>query len=429
MAGEPTIQRGAYNKTPQRAERQQAPGFDPNAFMQMLAMMQQGTQQNIEAARKPVGQISQAAGNRPRYDIMADQNYRPANVGQYGQIGQDVYAGPNPEYQKQQQAMQPKPPGIMETIGNALSGLFGGGQGGQPQQGQAPQQPQMQGPPRSAMNPVQQQDPFQGGIAGPSPQQQSQMQGAMGNPQGQQPDILNTVDGFNSPIEQDQSGMSLRGLINVPSLALAPQVGVNALTQNLPGIASNAAQNFQKAQQVTDSAIGLAQGIRGASGVVSGGTALNSALQAEQAASGVANTALKAAHGGNAMMTAAGGAGKLGSGLRMAGKVAAPIQAGMMLAEGGRLVFDPEFRAKQEANFNSLEDKGAMAGLGQGLSQPISTIYNAGGGFADLFGQAQSAQASKMNEATLRKRPGVKKGLARVEQNKKDYKNKLSKKN
>jgi hypothetical protein len=120
--GEPQIQRGAYNQTPKREDRQQAPGFDPNAFMQMLAMMQQGTPQIIEAARKPVGQISQSSQNRPRYDIMNDPNYKPGVNPQYGRVGKDKLVQSGAAQPMQQGPVQQQP-----NMGQGFQGMLPGG--------------------------------------------------------------------------------------------------------------------------------------------------------------------------------------------------------------------------------------------------------------------------------------------------------------
>jgi hypothetical protein len=246
---EPQIQRGAYNKTPQRAERQQAPGFDPNAFMQMLQMMQQGTQQNIAEAKKPVGQISQSPQNRPRYDIMNDPNYKPGINPQYGRIGEDKPVAREAAAPVTQQA--PQQPGIMDVLGNALRGLLGGGQqqqqqgprinsltglpfgtlpgdAGYPQEQQVPQgQPQSHTPAGPAMSQTGQdamsalQKLFGGNALGdlrqannmadaygqPTQQEYEMAFGPGGPPIGElqgPPKELASVEGFNQPIQQPQ---------------------------------------------------------------------------------------------------------------------------------------------------------------------------------------------------------------------------------
>jgi len=139
----------------QQPQRQQAQMPD---LMGLLGLLQQGTQQNIQAARAPVSGISKDQHTQrgtPGLDQWHKNNPDAPKAGtfqpdgNYGQIGQDMYVGPAP------QAEATPPPGhaegFMQMLGNGLMHLLGGGQGG----------PQMQGPPKPSQSPMAQAQPQQ----------------------------------------------------------------------------------------------------------------------------------------------------------------------------------------------------------------------------------------------------------------------------
>jgi hypothetical protein len=107
--------------------------------------------------------------------------------------------------------------------------------------------------------------------------------------------------------------------------------------------------------------------------------AANTAYGALQAGVNSAETAGNiAGRAGNVANVLSGGS-RLAPMLQTASKYAAPVQAGLMGLEAGRLALDPEYRANQMAQHEQLGQQGAMAGLGRGLTAPISTITGTAG--------------------------------------------------
>lgn len=51
--------------------------MDPKQLMQLILALTQSQGKNIDRMKKPVGQIAESPKNRPRFDIMADEGYRP----------------------------------------------------------------------------------------------------------------------------------------------------------------------------------------------------------------------------------------------------------------------------------------------------------------------------------------------------------------
>lgn len=122
----PTIQRGAFKQTPGREERQQQQQQQPQQMdlTGLFGLMQQAAQQNIQAARQPVGQIAESSRNRPRYDIMNDPNYRPGINPQYGRIGEDVPSPNNVPREMQAPAPAQSQP---TSPGQGFQGMLPGG--------------------------------------------------------------------------------------------------------------------------------------------------------------------------------------------------------------------------------------------------------------------------------------------------------------
>lgn len=53
--------------------------FDPNVLLALVQAMGDQKLQQIDTALKPRGRIAESPKNRPRYDVMADPNYKPFN--------------------------------------------------------------------------------------------------------------------------------------------------------------------------------------------------------------------------------------------------------------------------------------------------------------------------------------------------------------
>ena len=183
-----------------------------------------------------------------------------------------------------------------------------------------------------------------------------------------------------------------QGLTNLAMLPTPVVNGVDSVAKYVNAIASNANSNLAKANQVTAKALG-----RVTSGTASPGKAgMGAALKAEQAAAKTADVALKVAGKGQGLANLAGGSSRLGAGLKVAGKVAAPVQAAMMALEAARLVGDEQFRNQSTQDFNGLEKKGALGRMWQSLGSPISTIYNSGKAVGDVANSMSDASASGM---------------------------------
>jgi hypothetical protein len=83
-----------------------------------------------------------------------------------------------------------------------------------------------------------------------------------------------------------------------------------------------------------------------------------------------------------------------------------------MLAEGGRLALDPAYRERQMAEHDALGQKGALSGLGRGLTAPISTIAGTGG---DLWSLLNSTPESYQNNRTNRLKGQTDRNMQEVE--------------
>lgn len=414
---QPLPQYGQQSRMPQQALGQTQPDF-----MGLMSMIQQGQQALLRQSQTPVSQISKDQHTQ-RGTPGLDQWHRNnpnAQVGlpgqNYGQSGPDVPAGPNPAMQSPQAAPD-HAGGFMKVIGDGLMHLLGGGQqgGAQAPQGQNP----MQGPPRSAMNA--QANPQQMGppvsAMNQQPQQQSSpqpqpFQGPMQGAQQEPPKQLQTQEGFNNPPQQGP-GMGLGGLLNTAtngmSLAGAPGMAAGQVAGNLGNIATHAGNQLPQLMQGYQHALGAVSTGQKAlqAGAITGGElapamrAASGAFNALQTGTNSASTAVNVAGRAGNVATALSGGSRLAPVMGTIGKVAAPIQAGMMLAEGGRLAFDPAFREQSARNYDSLSQKGAMAGLGQGLSAPISTIANSAGGLYDLVNNIVSDKTQRGEDAVL----------------------------
>lgn len=419
---QPLPQYGQQSRMPQQALGQTQPDF-----MGLMSMIQQGQQALLRQSQTPVSHISKDQHTQ-RGTPGLDQWHRNnpnATVGlpgqNYGQSGPDVPAGPNPAMQSAQPDANGdgKPDhasGFMSMLGQGLMHLLGGGQqgGAQGMQGQA--MSEAQSPSSHTLAPQQgipqqsQQEANQGGIKGPMAPQP--YQGPMARMSQEPPKQLQTQEGFNNPPQQGP-GMGLGGLLNTAtngmSLAGAPGMAAGQVAGNLGNIATHAGNQLPQLMQSYQNALGAVSTGQKAlqAGAITGGElapamrAAGGAFNALQTGTNSASTAANVAGRAGNVATALSGGSRLAPVMGTIGKIAAPIQAGMMLAEGGRLVFDPAFREQSAQNYDSLSQKGAMAGLGQGLSAPISTIANSAGGLYDLVNNIVSDKTQRGEDAVL----------------------------
>jgi hypothetical protein len=215
-------------------------------------------------------------------------------------------------------------------------------------------------------------------------------------------DVSSTPEGFSEP--QQVPGAGLAGLIQgggginsflqpVGQGLNAAAGGINNYVSGLGQVAANAGGKIPALQGAYDSALGAVGAGQKAlsSGLITAGE-LTPAVKAVAPAYNALKTGVNVAQGaenvaaraGSLLSPIASGGSRVAGALGVAGKIAAPVQAGLMLAEAYRLASDPEYRARADQRMDSLSQDGSLAGLGQSLTSPISTIYGLGKNVADI---------------------------------------------
>jgi len=218
---------------PTQMQTQQQTQIQQPDLMGMLALLQQGTQQNINTALQPRSRISKDQGTQrgtPGLDQWHANNPGAPQAGtfqpdgNYGAFGADIPAG-------ELAPQQPEGPGFGQQLMGMLGNLFGGGQQQQAQQQAFPADGVPVGQP-SSHTPVQpQRDPQIQNLMDLGGQMNQFRDANSGFPQGTSPQAIqafqqpmappkqiNTAEGFNQPI-QPQGGFA--GLMGPNPQAIA----------------------------------------------------------------------------------------------------------------------------------------------------------------------------------------------------------------
>lgn len=98
-------------------------------------------------------------------------------------------------------------------------------------------------------------------------------------------------------------------------------------------------------------------------------------------------------------------------------KVAAPLEAATYVVEAGRLIGDADLRQKRMDEFEDSGDKGALARMWDGYSNPIGTIYAAGNNLV---------QTAAVNMGEVEKEAKYQAGMAAVQKKIADKKARLA---